>query len=324
MGEQNPQQLYDEFYYATGLGLPYRRDEHWTTFFGRVADEIVAAIGPGSVLDAGCALGLLVEQLRERGVDAEGVDISEYAIANAPEAVRPFVRVGSVAEPPGRRYDLIVCIEVLEHMPREEAERAIAAFCAHADDVLFSSTPLDFKEATHFNVHPIEHWAELFARHGFVRDVDFDGSFLTPWTIRFRRSGEPPARIVRSYERRFWELWKANTDLRELVLEQRQQIDITEAAIRDARDSMREAHRLLAARTEELQDAHRMLNARTTEYARLEAERMASIAQVEAYAARLEADLAQKIAHIDTLKGQIARVESGRLMRIMRALRRRG
>ncbi|MEI8167856.1 MAG: methyltransferase domain-containing protein, partial [Chloroflexales bacterium] len=226
MADQNPQDLYDKFYYATGCGLPYQRDEHWTTFFGRIADELVATINPPSMLDAGCALGLLVEQLRLRGVQAEGVDISEFAITNAPEAVRPFVRVGSVAEPFGRRYDLIICIEVLEHMSREDAERAVANFCAHSDDVIFSSSPLDFKEATHFNVHPIEHWADLFARHSFVRDVDFDASFLTPWTIRFRRSSEPPHRVIRNYERRFWELWKANTDLRELALEQRKELGV--------------------------------------------------------------------------------------------------
>ncbi|NTV63264.1 MAG: class I SAM-dependent methyltransferase, partial [Oscillochloris sp.] len=150
--------------------MPYRRDEAWMAFFGGVADRIVAEIAPASALDAGCAIGLLVEQLRLRGVDTQGVDISEYAISSAHESIRDHVRVGSIAEPLGRRYDLIVCIEVLEHMPRREAEAAIASFCAHSDDVLFSSSPFDHKEATHFNVNPPEYWAYLFAQHGFYRD----------------------------------------------------------------------------------------------------------------------------------------------------------
>ncbi|NNJ09627.1 methyltransferase domain-containing protein [Chloroflexales bacterium ZM16-3] len=237
-------ELFDANYYATGCGMPYRRDAAWMAFFGGVADRIVAEIAPASALDAGCAIGLLVEQLRERGVAAEGVDISEYAIGSAHESIRDHVRVGSVAEPFGHRYDLIVCIEVLEHMPRAAAEAAVANFCAHSDDVLFSSSPLDHKEATHFNVNPPEYWAYLFAQQGFFRDVDFDAGFLTPWAARFRRRAEPAARVVRDYERRFWELWRANSDLRQLALEQRAQIAAADARAESADESATYARRL--------------------------------------------------------------------------------
>lgn len=307
MAEQTPQGLYDEFYYATGLGLPYRRDEHWVGFFAKIAEALVAQIGPRSVLDAGCALGLLVEQLRLRGVDAEGVDISEYAIANAPEAARPFVRVGSVAAPFGRRYDLIVCIEVLEHMPPAEAEATVANLCAHSDDVLFSSSPLDFKEATHFNVRPIEHWAELFARHGFVRDVDFDASFLTPWATRFRHSAEPAHRQIRNYERRFWELWKANTDLRELALEQR---ELAQRLDRQAR---------LAATQYELLHSVSLLDRQSLPNISWE-----EVDSMREYAARLEEELANRDRYIGWLEDLIRTVEGGRMMTAMRRLRRSG
>ena len=337
MAKPDPQELYDEFYYATGCGLPYRRDEHWTTFFGRIADGIVTTIDPQSVLDAGCALGLLVEQLRLREVEAEGLDISEFAITNAPEAVRPYVRVGSVAEPFGRRYDLIVCIEVLEHISCEEAERAVVNFCAHTDDVLFSSSPLDFKEATHFNVHPVEYWADLFARQGFVRDVDFDASFLTPWAIRFRRSTEPQHRVVRNYERRFWELWKANTDLRELALEQRKQLEAAAAVIQSLHATQAELQFQLAAQQLQLaahqqtlqmqqqtiQIYHDELHRHTLTAKQREKELTTHIEQeLKVYVGRLEADLTRKIVHINALKGAVENLEAGRLMRVLRFVER--
>ncbi len=283
----DPQALFNASYYALGCGAPYRRDEAWLGFFGGVAERIVAEIGPGTALDAGCALGLLVEQLRARGVDAEGVDISEFAVASAHESVREHVRVGSVAAPFGRRYDLIVCIEVLEHMPKAEAEAAVANFCAHSDDVLFSSSPLDYKEATHFNVNPPEYWAALFARHGLFRDVDFDAAFITPWAVRFRRSGAPVQRVVRDYERRLWELRRENDDLRAGAVEQRGAL----AAAADAR--VRAALLEVAA------------------------------AEGRAYVARLEAELAAKNAHIARLESLLRRIEQGRLMRLLRALGRR-
>lgn len=228
-------QHFDAFYYQHGCGRPYQRDETWLAFFGQVAQRIVDDIRPASVLDAGCAMGFLVETLREREVEAYGVDISEYAIAQVYEPIRPFCRVGSLVEPLPRRYDLIVSIEVLEHMGAAEAERAVAQMCAATDDVLFSSSPLDYKESTHFNVRPPEAWAELFARHGFFRDADFDGSFLTPWATRFRRMEEPTHRLVRGYERRFWQLWQENVELRQLSLEQRHELATTAAAQDEAR-----------------------------------------------------------------------------------------
>lgn len=189
-------------YYATSCGKPYCRNEEWLAFFGGIADRIVAEINPRRVLDAGCALGLLVETLRARNVEAFGVDISSYAVANAAAGTRPYLREGSVADELSEHYDLIVSIEVLEHVPAAAADAAIANFCRHTGDVLFSSSPLDFSEATHVNVRPPEYWAEQFARHGFVRDVDFDASFITPWAVRFRRTSDPLHRIVADYERR--------------------------------------------------------------------------------------------------------------------------
>src|SRR5512147_635533 len=123
--------LFDDYYYAHGCGTPYRRDEGWLAQFGRIADAIVRDIQPHTVLDVGCAIGLLVETLRGRGVEAYGVDVSEYAIEQVHPSVRPYCRVGGATEPFGRQYDLITCIEVLEHMPPEQAQVAIANLCAH-------------------------------------------------------------------------------------------------------------------------------------------------------------------------------------------------
>jgi hypothetical protein len=101
--------------------------------------------------------------------------------------------------------------------------------CQHSDDILFSSTPNDYKEVSHFNVQPPEYWAELFAREGFFRDVDFDASFITPWAVRYRKVDEPLHRIVRNYERKFWLLWKENSDLRDLTIELREDLAVSES-----------------------------------------------------------------------------------------------
>ena len=224
MTEFDSAQLFDENYFATSCGEPYERSEVWLNLFSSFAERIQRDINPASVLDAGCAMGFLVEKLRERGIEAWGVDISEYAIGEVAPSVREYCWVGSITDPFPMKYDLIVSIEVLEHLPQEQAESAVANLCIFSDDVLFSSTPYDYKEASHFNVQPVEYWAELFAKEGFTRDVDFNGSFITPWTVRYRRTGHPMHRIVREYERKFWYFWKENIDLREQIFKLQNQI----------------------------------------------------------------------------------------------------
>src|ERR1700675_1482354 len=109
--------LYDRHYYETGCGpIPYdRAHRHWGEFFGAIADRVVVDVEPKAVLDVGCAKGFLVEALRDRGVEAFGIDISPYAISEVRPDIRHFCRVASAVEPFDRRYDLIICIEVLEH-----------------------------------------------------------------------------------------------------------------------------------------------------------------------------------------------------------------
>lgn len=209
---------FDAHYYANCCGRPYVRDEEWLRFFGTIADRIAADIRPSRVLDAGCAIGLLVETLRTRGIEAEGIDLSGYAIEQSDASVRPHLRVGSIVEELTGRYDLIVSIEVLEHMPPDQAAAAVGNFCRHADDILFSSSPTDFGEATHVNVRPPEYWAELFARHGCIRDVEYDASFIVPWAVRYRRRAEGLPRIVREYERAFARSAIERNELRAQVL----------------------------------------------------------------------------------------------------------
>jgi hypothetical protein len=116
-----------------------------------------------------------------------GIDISRFAIANFRPDMRAHCRIGSLADPIDGRYDVVTCIEVLEHMEIGEAQQAIEQLCAVTDTVIFSSTPSDFAEATHVNVCPPIVWLDLFAAHGFGPDFSADGSFLTAHTMIFRR-----------------------------------------------------------------------------------------------------------------------------------------
>lgn len=222
---------YGAAYYSNywGGGGPYERNERWLKFFGDVADGIIRDLHPSSTLDAGCAMGFLVEELTRRGVDASGIDISEYAISRVHDSVRDRCDVASLSEPLERRYDLITCIEVVEHVPPEEADKVIANLCAATDRLLLSTTPQDFGEPTHLNVQPPEYWSAALARQGFLRDVDRDFSYLSPWAALYNRAEEPLDETVRRYDRAWWRLRREVGEVRGALLKSQDELAKLEA-----------------------------------------------------------------------------------------------
>jgi SAM-dependent methyltransferase len=222
-------QLYGHWYYES-YAMPYE-EENWRQFFSGVADAIVAQLAPKSVLDAGCAKGFLVAALRERGVDASGFDLSEVAVAETPEAVRDHVRVGSLTEPIEGRYDLITCIEVIEHLDPADAATAVANLAAATDRVLLSSTPGDRDEPTHVNIQPPERWSQLFAAHGMFRDFRHDPAYLSPWATLYRRSEPSLVDVVLEYDRAWYALRADTLDQRRALLDMQAKLErLTEAA----------------------------------------------------------------------------------------------
>ena len=81
----------------------------------------------------GCAMGTLVAALRDRGVNAYGIDISEYAISQVPEDIRPYCRAQSALEnlPADfpTHYDMVSCIEMIEHLEEPDGLALIKKMC---------------------------------------------------------------------------------------------------------------------------------------------------------------------------------------------------
>lgn len=206
---------YDQGYYEGRFGHePCRLDnDAWAGFFDRIADFIVERYAPSTVLDAGFGAGLLVRALRDRGVDASGIDISEYALSQLPPELREHCRLASVTEELPGSYDLVICIEVLEHLSAAAGASAIANFARHTDRVLFSSTPDDVTEPTHVNVQPPEYWVRSFATVGFVPAMTDVSAVVAPQAIVFERgSFNDAVAVASSYENQRYALARGLRD----------------------------------------------------------------------------------------------------------------
>ncbi len=191
--------------YNTGEGkVNYRDSSSIKAFLASVADRIVSELHPRTVLDAGCATGHLVAALRDRGVEAYGIDISEYAISQVREDIQPFCAVCSLTEhlpdffP--EHFDLVTSIEVLEHLRADDGEKAVRNLTALTDQVLFSSSPDDFEEPTHINVQQREYWARIFAECGFYDNLLYRPFYLTGYAVLYQKPVDP-LQAVEDYER---------------------------------------------------------------------------------------------------------------------------
>ena len=179
--------------------MPYERSPHWLNVFGNIAHHIVGLLQAKRVLDAGCGMGFLVEGLL--GPRCGSLGCRRVVVCNIASARRhtPYCVVGSITEAlPGGRFDLVTCIEVLEHLIPADAETAIDRLCEAAETILLSSTPNDLNAPTHNNVRPILNWVQSFASRGFYPDLLFDAQFVAPHAMLLRRRAEalPPEALA--------------------------------------------------------------------------------------------------------------------------------
>jgi SAM-dependent methyltransferase len=136
----------------------------------RVIVPIVCSLlGPNSILDVGCGRGTWLRVFQEHGVaDICGVD-GPY-VRESLEVPRWAFRAHDLTAPLdlGRRFDLVVSLEVAEHLDRKFAESFVSSLVAHAPAVLFSAA-IPFQGGPgHVNEAWQSSWATRFAAHGFV------------------------------------------------------------------------------------------------------------------------------------------------------------
>lgn len=106
----------------------YRYDGRWNTVAKAMAAHYGLKAGD-SVLDVGCGKGFLLHEFTQAvpGVKVSGIDLSEYAIKNAKEEVRPLLKVGNAnALPyPDKSFDLVYSITTLHNLKCYDLDKSL-------------------------------------------------------------------------------------------------------------------------------------------------------------------------------------------------------
>jgi SAM-dependent methyltransferase len=161
--------------------------------------KVVRELNPAEILDVGCGEGYTLAALRAGGIccPMSGIDFSAEAIEQAKQRVPDAtfeVEDALVVAEAGRKYDLVVMTEVLEHIP--SPERMLPVLETIAKRYVVTSVPwepffrgLNFLRGKHiaaFGNDPehINHWGRSsFLRFMGQRFAVKDAPMVFPWTL---------------------------------------------------------------------------------------------------------------------------------------------
>jgi SAM-dependent methyltransferase len=110
----------------------------------RTMAEIISLLCIGRVLEIGCSSGAVLQELQDRGVSVEGIDISAVALEHASERVRNHIHYGDLLTLKlSNDFDTVVGLDIFEHLNPNRLEAYLDRLrtCLLPGGLLFAVIP---------------------------------------------------------------------------------------------------------------------------------------------------------------------------------------
>ena len=173
----------DRLYGYGGYGYHPR---FWTDTVQRFKEHYDLA-DDARILDVGCAKGFMLRDFKRIYPDltVAGIDVSEYAIANATEGMESSIQVANAKEIPfdDNSFDLVICINTVHNLPLEECKTAIGEIERVSRGNSFLTVDAWRNEKQHegmlawnltaLTYMSVEDWESLFAEVGYTGDYNW-------------------------------------------------------------------------------------------------------------------------------------------------------
>lgn len=126
-----------------------------------------------TVLDVGCGNGSFLLKCMELGLRVRGYDekhvMKFLLIPEHKFTVKNLQNKFEVKD----KYDLVVTLEVAEHLYEIYKDNFVDSLCAAGDMILFSAAQIGQSGIHHVNCQPLEYWIKEFQKRGFIYDEIF-------------------------------------------------------------------------------------------------------------------------------------------------------
>jgi SAM-dependent methyltransferase len=142
---------------------------------------------PQNVLDVGCGLGTWLNVFKENKCDVYGID-GDYVqkkdlIIDQNEFKDYDLNLQFDLQ---RKFELVISLEVAEHILPENAKQFIDSVCIHGDVILFSAAIPGQEGTLHYNEQYNEYWVDLFLQNDyecfdFLRHIIWNNNKISWW-----------------------------------------------------------------------------------------------------------------------------------------------
>lgn len=122
-----------------------------------------------TILDIGCGRGAWIAKWEKSGrsvfgVDGEYIDLNNLLVSTENFKYQDISQDFDL----NKKYDLVQCLEVAEHLAEKDSDTLVNNIVKHGDIVLFSAAVPGQGGEFHVNEQPLSYWVEKFKHHGYV------------------------------------------------------------------------------------------------------------------------------------------------------------
>ncbi len=166
-------ELYPEQYFGSSIGghPDYTRSKQLYDYMQRVY-ALIFGSNFNSILELGTGGGEISVHFHEAGLDLVAVEgttsgVNKLRGLGIAEDQIVFANL-KFMKPLNRKFDLVMCTEVAEHLEPWFASKIVSNCVEHGDVIWFSAARGDaMPHYHHINEVPIEAWDNIFAHFGF-------------------------------------------------------------------------------------------------------------------------------------------------------------
>ena len=175
---------------ATVGNSPYIHceEEHNLKAPSIIVPDLIEYLRPRSVVDVGCGIGTFLCVFQKSGID-DIVGLDGNWVNRSLLAIDEKYFIETDLDKPldlGRRFDLVVSLEVAEHLAPESADRFVDDLCKAGDVVVFSAAVVGQGGQNHTHEQHPAYWQAKFEARGYhfydvFRERYWDESEIDWW-----------------------------------------------------------------------------------------------------------------------------------------------